>query len=326
MAGVKRACNEDRERSLARRSKSRHWVSPSWRAVKGIELAEKIGEKADQATKGADVGSLSRGLGILSLFDVGKPAMTFAEIQQGISLPKASVHRLLKSLLQLGFLTFDSVTKRYHPGPKVMNLGFTALHALSFADKSGPIMTAVSQEINQTIGLSLRDGDEIVIGHRVSPSNNIVNVNLNVGSRVMLHRTGAGRLFLALDRSPEFQESYASKFIALMSNQERRHLQQHVEFARRHFYSFNDEELSAGFRVVAVPVWSFEEKMTAALYAACASYQLSMDELVRLSIPSLAKASADLSSLLGASRRIVSEHYPVIPSDERHEFPQRSHG
>ena len=119
----------------------------------------------------------------MSLFDIRTPEMSFIEIQTGSGFPKATTYRLLKTLVSQEFLLFDEFKKRYYPGPKVMTLGFSALNALSLVDSARPLMEEVGRETEQTVGLNIRDGVEIVTCYRVIPACNIVNVNIPIGHR-----------------------------------------------------------------------------------------------------------------------------------------------
>ena len=144
---------------------------------------------AEDADNG--VGALARGLRILSLFDVRSPEMSFIEIQNGSGLPKATTYRLLKTLVSQEFILFDEFKKRYYPGPKVMTLGFSALNAYSLVDSARHLMEEVGRETEQTVGLNIRDGVEIVTCYRVIPACNIVNVNIPIGHRA--HRKNGHR-------------------------------------------------------------------------------------------------------------------------------------
>ena len=49
--------------------------------------------------------------------------LTFAGTVASTALPKASVHRILKGMTELGYLIFDSKTKRYRGALKLAALG-----------------------------------------------------------------------------------------------------------------------------------------------------------------------------------------------------------
>lgn len=267
---------------------------------------------AAETKEDSAIGSLARGLAILSLFDVGNPQMSFAEILQASSLPKTTVHRLLKALVQLEFLAFDGFNKKYFPGPRVMTLGFSAINVLGLADKARPLMERVCRTLNQTVGLTIRDKLEIVMSYRVLPAHNLVNVNLPIGSRMSMHTSGSGRLHLAFEKSDGSADSLREKIASTLSAAELTSLNNHITFAREHGFSFNDEEIASGFRAVAVPIWKFGDEIAACLHVAAPSNQMTMGNLIQFAIPELTKASAEVSTMLGASRKVIAAHEPKV--------------
>lgn len=257
------------------------------------------------------IGALARGLKILALFDVHAPEMSFIEIQSRSGLPKATTHRLLKTLVNHEFILFDEFKKKYYPGPKVMTLGFSALNGLSLVDSARPHMEAVGRQTEQAVGLNIRDGVEIVTCYRVIPACNIVNVNIPIGHRAPIEKTGTGRLFLAFGESSEFLKLVAKRILPKLDSYDRKALNEEVEFARRHNFSYNDEDTALGYRSVSVPIWKFGDEMIGSLYVSAASSQLSLRGLIEKAVPELHKASVALSSILGASRNLIASKAPV---------------
>ena len=122
-----------------------------------------------------------------------------------------------------------------------------------------------------------------------------------------MRRTGTGRLFLAFEKSPEFQQSFATRVRPNLDSFARKILAQEVEFAKRHRFSYNDEDTALGYRSVSVPVFKFGDQIIATLYVSAASSQLSLRGLIEAAVPKLHKASVRLSSILGASRELLAE-------------------
>ncbi|MEW6597673.1 MAG: IclR family transcriptional regulator [Pseudomonadota bacterium] len=269
---------------------------------------------AEDADNG--VGALARGLRILSLFDVRSPEMSFIEIQNGSGLPKATTYRLLKTLVSQEFILFDEFKKRYYPGPKVMTLGFSALNAYSLVDSARHLMEEVGRETEQTVGLNIRDGVEIVTCYRVIPACNIVNVNIPIGHRAPIEKTGTGRLFLAFDKSAEFEKAFSERVLPNLDNFARKILSEEVSFAKRHKFSYNDEDTALGYRSVSVPVFKFGDQIIATLYVSAASSQLNLRALIEKAVPELRKASLKLSLILGASRESLANLEPDISTDD----------
>ncbi|MGZ6950142.1 MAG: helix-turn-helix domain-containing protein, partial [Ilumatobacteraceae bacterium] len=66
------------------------------------------------------VQSLSRGLTVLQAFNADRPAMTLADMSRATGLTRATVRRLLLTLVALGFVCTDGRT--FELTPRVLDL------------------------------------------------------------------------------------------------------------------------------------------------------------------------------------------------------------
>jgi IclR family transcriptional regulator, pca regulon regulatory protein len=71
--------------------------------------------------------SLERGLAILSVFTHDRAARGVSELARELSLTRSTTHRYVATLARLGYLHKDNLTRKYHLGPRVLDLGFSML-------------------------------------------------------------------------------------------------------------------------------------------------------------------------------------------------------
>jgi IclR family transcriptional regulator, pca regulon regulatory protein len=71
--------------------------------------------------------SLERGLAILSVFTHDRAALGVSELARELSLTRSTTHRYVATLARLGYLQQDNLTRKYHLGPRVLDLGFSML-------------------------------------------------------------------------------------------------------------------------------------------------------------------------------------------------------
>src|SRR5690606_35115741 len=67
--------------------------------------------------------SIKRTLEVLEFFDAEHPAVSVSEISRALGYPQSSTSILLKSLMELGYLHYDKVTRTYRPTARVALLG-----------------------------------------------------------------------------------------------------------------------------------------------------------------------------------------------------------
>ena len=123
-------------------------------------------------------------------------------------------------------------------------------------------------------------------------------------------------MFLAFDKSAEFEKAFSERVLPNLDNFARKILSEEVSFAKRHKFSYNDEDTALGYRSVSVPVFKFGDQIIATLYVSAASSQLNLRALIEKAVPELRKASLKLSLILGASRESLANLEPDISTDD----------
>src|SRR6266496_2343479 len=106
--------------------------------------------------------SLERGLAILSAFRSGRPLLGVSELGREVGLSRSTTHRYVATLATLGYLQQDDATKKYRLGPRVLDLGFSAIHSMELREISAPHLQKLSDETGYTVNMAVLDGADIV--------------------------------------------------------------------------------------------------------------------------------------------------------------------
>ena len=106
--------------------------------------------------------SLERGLAILSSFHPDRPLIGGSELSRELDLSRSTAHRYVTTLAKLGYLQQDPDSKRYRLGPKVLDLGFSAINSMDLREISAPHLRLLSDETGCTINLAILDGTDVV--------------------------------------------------------------------------------------------------------------------------------------------------------------------
>lgn len=249
--------------------------------------------------------SLERGLAILSAFRSGRPLLGVSEIGREIGLGRSTTHRYVATLATLGYLQQDVATKKYRLGPRVLDLGFSAINSMELREISVPHLQQLSDETGYTVNMGILDGTDVVYIERCRSSQQgqrAIDLNLHVGSRLPAYCTSMGKVLLAYleparqagllkriefaDRGPNTITTRA----ALIGELER---------VRARGVAVNNEELAYGLRSIAVPVRGQRGEVVAAINLAVHRSAASIEELVDRLSPKLQREAAAISALLG---------------------------
>lgn len=182
------------------------------------------GKKA--ATDRNFVVALSRGLEVLRAFRPNDGLLGNQEIAARTNLPKATVSRLTYTLTKLGYLTPVPRFEKYQLAPSALLLGYAALANLGVRHLSEPFREQLMRETGGAVAIGGRDRlSMIYIGQS---RHGVVNVQLDVGSRIPIATTAMGRAYIwALSEEEravlmrELREHYGSRWPKIREGIER---------------------------------------------------------------------------------------------------------
>src|SRR5262249_55599111 len=127
-------------------------------------------------------------------------------VLQGI--PKPTAHRIVRMLESEGLLQREPGMRRLVPGPRLGQLGLGILsarmlraprHAVpgALADPRLAILEALSNEVGETCNFGVMTGSHVIYLDRVESAWPL-GLRFEPGSRVPLHCTAMGKLFLSV--------------------------------------------------------------------------------------------------------------------------------
>jgi len=245
--------------------------------------------------------SLVRGLAILSAFSPQRSVLGISELAAILSMRTATVHRYVRTLEHLGYLSQDPATRRYRLSTRVVDLGFASLNSMSLRDIASPTLRELSAKFGQTANLAVLDDLQIIYADRVvAPM--ALNLQLQVGSRLPAYCTSMGKALLAFLPPDDLANRVARiEFIGRGPNaiHSRRALLQALREVRDRGFAINDEELDFGLRSVAAPIRANSGDVAAAVNLAVHASRFTLPQLVTSYAPAVVAAAAEISEKLG---------------------------
>lgn len=125
--------------------------------------------------------------------------LTQAEIGERVDLPRSTVSRLLLALEELGYVAALGPRGPYRLGPAIIALSASARR--SVLSELRPFLESLSAEVNETVDLSLLEGDRAVFLDQVVADHRLRAVSA-VGDSFPLHACANGKAILAsLDKA-----------------------------------------------------------------------------------------------------------------------------
>lgn len=238
------------------------------------------------------VGSLARGLGVLTAFGPGRESLPLTAVAQATGQARATARRALITLTHLGYVTSEAGTFRLTP--RVLALGYAPLSDLRLPQIAQPHLTTLTERVHDSTSLAVLDGDEVRYTARVA-ARRIMSVDVTVGTRLPAHATSTGRVLLgalpAADRARHLARAHLTS-LTPHTVTGREELAAVLDQVAASGYALVDQELEEGLRSIAVPVHDRTGRAVAAVNVALHSGRRTTREIVADVLPEL-RATAD---------------------------------
>jgi len=244
------------------------------------------------------VQSLVRGLAVIQAFGPERDRMTLTEVAAATDMTRAAARRFLLTLEDLGFMASDG--KHFSLTPHILRLGYAYLSSMCWWHIAQPFMEEVARTVQESCSAAALDGDEIVYVARV-PASRIMSVNLSIGTRLPAYCTSMGRVLLS-HQPPAFVDAYLAR-----ANLEKRSprtltdrdkLRAEIAKVRAQGFSVIDEELEAGVRSIAVPLFDRTGSCIAAMNVGGAAARATVQHLLDSYLPALQEAARKTTAAL----------------------------
>ncbi|HMD86215.1 MAG TPA: IclR family transcriptional regulator [Terriglobia bacterium] len=234
-----------------------------------------------------------------------KSGVPLDELTQITGLAKTTVHRLLYSMVKLGYVDQDPVSSLYMLSGKFFELGTNALPYQRLTVLAKPLMQSLLLTFGESVNLAVpRGGVAIYILVQESPKAH--RVAAQVGNYSYLHCTAVGKAIAAHISPNELEEALVCHGMPAMTPATittRSRLQEELERVRSEGIAVDNEENIQGIICVGGPIFASDGKPIAAL--SISGPAIRMAQNVPTIKVALREAVQKISLLLG---------YPIIPA------------
>lgn len=200
------------------------------------------------------VQSLERGLVVLEAL-VKNGATGVTELAESLDLDKTVVHRLLRTLYEMGYVTQDE-HRRYTVGAKLRAIGAKTLSSLDLRALALPQMRVLAEHTRSVSHLAKMAESRVIYIERVHhPELSITSTD--VGGEAPGYCSAAGKIIWAY--LPEVQLHQLLDRVELRQHTpntivDRMALQQHLALVRDQGYAIDNEEHRLGLVGIGAPV------------------------------------------------------------------------
>ena len=246
-----------------------------------------------------NVKSLVRGLSLLDALSQSPHGSSLGEIANTAKLPPSTVHRLLHTLHQMGYVVQNETTGYYALGESVLLLGRKAEQQRDVRRIARPDLEKLAQETGETVNLTTVVENAVVqLDHVDSP--NMLKVTWDSGQRFPIHASASGKVFLAflpIAERERILESIELQPFTKRTIVDIKKSRAALNTIRDRGYALDDAEREEGVRCVAAPIFNSGGTVIAAVSISGPSTRLSLSKLDTLAARAKKTARAISASL-----------------------------
>jgi len=223
----------------------------------------------------ANVRAVERALDILLCFTTGTD-LAMSEIAEKVGLHKSTVHRMLATLEDRGFLERDPSSERYHLGMRMWELSAHLSRSDDQAVIWQPEMERLRDRLGETVSIYVRDGSERVRIQAVQ-SNQPVRRVAPVGARLPLYAGASSKVLIAYSDRFVQEQIFGDPawLLTIDLDQYKQQLEEIVEQG----YATSFEEREPGVAALSAPIFNRHGQVEAALSVSGPASRLTMESM-----------------------------------------------
>jgi IclR family KDG regulon transcriptional repressor len=250
-------------------------------------------------TRNQIIASAAGTLAILELLGRADGPLTLAQLVTASGRPKGTVHRMVSTLVNTGFATYDRANGLYALTLKAWRIGSSALRDFDLVETARPALETLRAETGETVHLSVMEpSGEIVYVAKLSNAKSI-GVQTRLGQLSPSWCTATGRCLLAFH--PVVAEAVLAGELQARTPQTEtnpQRLRQVLQRVRDEGHAVTVAENHPEMGGVAAPIRDHTGSVVAAAGVAVPAYRMTPETIASL-IPSVCRAANEVSLALG---------------------------
>ena len=207
---------------------------------------------------------------------VTKNEFELKELSQLLGIQKTTVHRMLLTLQDLGYVRQNPLNRKYQATIKFFELGQSVVRHTQLIDIARPHMVDLSRKVDENVNLGILDGIDAVCIDRVEGQNPL-KVDQPIGSRAPAYVSAFGKALLAFLPDEERTEILSGHRIVRFTDKSHQTviaLERDLKKCKDRGYALDDEEAVTGIRCVGAPIIDHTGEVIAGISIALPAFRM----------------------------------------------------
>lgn len=249
--------------------------------------------------------SLETGLLVMKGFSNERPLQGIADVADRMEASRSTVHRYMTTLVALGMLEQDPLSRRYRVSLLPADIGASALDASRVVQALDGQLMALRRQTGCTARLGVLVDLDVLLAstaRSIEQGQGLLGVQLRRGARLPSHATALGKVLLGAFEPKQLRDLLAGPPLGKLTPQtitSKRTLASEVAKATEQGYALEREEAQQGVVGIAVPVKDPGGEQVAALSLVGQAPEVDLDQL-QATLPALQTSAQAIGERIGA--------------------------
>ncbi len=229
-----------------------------------------------------------------------------AALSRQTNLPKTTVHRILLTLEEMGYVAQEKERGCYVLTLKIASLGNRIVNNIDLIEITRPYCRELRDTLDETVNLCTLSGTEMLVMDR-QPSKQLLRQDSIVGSSFSCFYSASGKAYMAFleeDELSRILDQIVLEAKGKITTNDIRRFREELAEIHKTCLAYDYEEVFSGVRCVASPVFDRHRKIVATIGISAPSVRLHNENLqgVAISVRNTAEQ---------VSKRLGSPFYPT---------------
>lgn len=233
---------------------------------------------------------------MMILEEIAERPKTFSELVVLMKSNKATIHRFVSTLENLGYISKDA-RLRYQLTSKVYSMVTRNVFQYKLREVAIPYLQMLANEIEESTAIATYTGDDVYYLDKVESSAAALRIVVEPGKTAPLYCVASGKLYLAHLSERELEAYFERQQLKAFTENtitSREALREEIAKIKVNGYALDREEWEKYLQGMAFPIYDYSRNLVAALGVAGFSYRLT-DEKISLIVEKATKIASEIS-------------------------------
>lgn len=227
--------------------------------------------------------------------------MGLMEISAALNLHKSTVHRLLMSLIYMGYAKQDENTQKYMLSYKVVSMAGKILDRMDILLVAKPYLEKLSDISGEAVHLVQREGNHILYIYKIEAKVGTIRMVSHVGMIHPMYCSGVGKAIMATLPEKEVRQIWNESIIEKKTDRtitDYNEMLKVLDGIKKCGYALDDEENEKGVRCIAACLRGYHNEVKYAFSISGPTSRMTRERVEELSVD-VKKIQSSLSRELG---------------------------